>query len=81
MNRRANATAEYRYPVWGKAADANLFPSKFAYSHSGFYKASMVKDCDIFRCVEDGQLYVPSGDGLRHYNERPDPERGRKYER
>ena len=60
LNRRANATAEYRYPVW-KAADANLFPSKFAYSHSGFYKASMVKDCDIFRCVEDGQLYAPAG--------------------
>ena len=65
----------------GKAADANLFPSKFASSHSGFYKASMVKACDIFRCVEDGQLYVPCGDGLRHYDERPDPERGRKYER
>ena len=62
-------------------ADANLVPSKFACSHSGFYKASMVKDCDIFRCVEDGQLYAPCGDGLRYYNERPAPERGRKYER
>ena len=57
---------------YGEGCGRNLFPSKFAYSHSGFYKASMVKDCDIFRCVEDGQLYVPSGDGLRHYNERPD---------
>lgn len=66
----------------GQAADANLFPGEFDYSHDGFYEAATVKDCDIFRCVEDGQLYVPCGDGLRCYNdERSDPERGRKYER
>lgn len=34
----------------GQDADANLFPSKFAYSHSGFYKASMVKTATIPLC-------------------------------
>lgn len=65
----------------GKDADANLFPGEFAYSHGGFYEAATAKDCDIFRCVEDGRLYVPCGDGLRHYDERPGSERGRKHER
>lgn len=51
-------------------------PSVFAYSHDAFYKASATKDCDIFRCVENGQLYVPCEDGLRLYEEPPDRERG-----
>ena len=54
---------------------------EFAYSHDGFYAASTVKDCDIFRCVENGRLYVPCEDSLRLYEDRPDPERGREYER
>ena len=31
----------------GQDADTNLFPSKFAYSHSGFYEASTVKDLSL----------------------------------
>lgn len=51
-------------------------PGVFAYSHDGFYKASTAKDCDIFRCVENGRLYVPCENGLRLYEEHPDRERG-----
>ncbi len=65
----------------GQEAEADLFPGEFAYSHGGFYEAATVKDCDIFRCVENGRLYVPCEDGLRPYDERPDPERGREHER
>jgi len=54
---------------------------KFAYSHNDFYAASTVKDCDIFRCVENGRLYVPCGDGLWLYEEQADPERGREHGR
>lgn len=62
----------------GKDADANLFPSEFDYTHGSFYEAATVKDCDIFRCAENGQLYVPCQDGLRPYDERPNLERGRE---
>ncbi len=54
---------------------------EFAYSHSDFYAASTTKDCDIFRCMEDGRLYVPCEDGLQLYEDRPDPERGREHDR
>lgn len=56
-------------------------PGEFAYSHDGFYAASTVKDCDIFRCVENGRLYVPCEEGLRLYEEPPSPERGREHGR
>lgn len=42
---------------------------KFDYSHEGFYKASPDKDCDIFRCLEDGLLYVPGENELFIYTE------------
>ena len=64
----------------GQAA-ADLFPSGFAYSHGEFYAASTAKDCDIFRCVESGRLYVPCEDGLRLYEEPPNRERGREHGR
>ena len=42
---------------------------KFDYSHAGFYKAATDKTCDIFRCLEDGLLYVPSENELFIYTE------------
>ncbi len=57
------------------------YPSKFNYSHDGFYAASTVKDCDIFRCVENGRLYVPCENDLQIYEEHPKRERGREHGR
>ncbi|MCD7886841.1 MAG: hypothetical protein LUG44_04385 [Clostridiales bacterium] len=65
----------------GQEAEADLFPGEFAYSHSGFYEAATVKDCDIFRCVENRRLYVPCENDLQLYEEPPNQERGRGYER
>lgn len=42
---------------------------KFDYSHKDFYKASTDKTCDIFRCLEDGLLYVPCENELFIYSE------------
>mgnify|MGYP001025881506 FL=1 len=57
------------------------YPSKFNYSHESFYAASTDKTCGIFRCVENGRLYVPCENDLQLYKESPDQERGRGYER
>lgn len=71
-----------RIPLSRMREDAELgFPPQGGYSHERFYAASTVKDCDIFRCVENGRLYVPCGDGLRLYEEPPNRERGREHER
>ena len=32
---------------------------KFPYQHGAFFAASTDKECDIFRCLEDGRLYIP----------------------
>ena len=32
---------------------------KASYDYKGFYEASTDKECDIFRCEENGRLYVP----------------------
>lgn len=37
------------------------------YSHSDFYQAATDKKCDIFRCMENGKLYVPCEYGLQEY--------------
>ena len=34
------------------------YESKYPYSHEDFYAASPDKECDLFRCVENGRLYV-----------------------
>ena len=75
-----------KIPLSSMRQDAELslcgpHPGEFIYSHSGFYAASTEKDCDIFRCVENGRLYIPCEDGLRLYEERPDQERGRTHGR
>jgi hypothetical protein len=39
------------------------------YSHESFYAASTDRECDIFKCVENGRLYVPSANELFGYTE------------
>ena len=57
------------------------YESKYPYSHKGFYAASPDKECDLFRCLENGKLYLPCGNDLQEYMEQPqkrkDKERGR----
>lgn len=40
---------------------------KRGYSYKSFYAASPVKDCDLFRCVENGRLYTPAENELFLY--------------
>lgn len=49
--------------------------SKYPYSYEAFYNASPDKTCDIFRCVENGKLYVPCNESLQIYHEPPPSER------
>lgn len=48
---------------------------KVPYDYKGFYAASTDKDCDIFRCEENGRLYVPGENELFIYHE---PERRKR---
>lgn len=40
---------------------------KRGYSYQSFYAASPAKDCDLFRCVETGRLYLPAENELFLY--------------
>lgn len=51
------------------------YPSKHPYSHQDFYRASTDKECDLFRCVETGRLYMPCENDLQEYMEQPEKER------
>jgi hypothetical protein len=42
---------------------------KAEYSYEGFYAASTDKNCDLFRCVETGRLYMPALNELFAYRE------------
>ena len=44
---------------------------KADYSHTGFYAASTDKTSDIFRCVENGKMYVPCEYELQEYMDTP----------
>ena len=48
---------------------------KADYSYDGFYAASGGSGCDIFRCLENGKLYVPCANELFQYIEPPHKER------
>lgn len=37
-----------------------LFPSHESFSYDNFYRASPIKDCDIFICEENGKKYIPA---------------------
>ena len=57
------------------------YKSKYPYSHESFYAASPDKECDLFRCVENGKLYLPCTNDLQEYMEQPKKERNRTHER
>lgn len=65
----------FRADCYGKGGQ------KAEYSHEGFYAASTDKACDIFRCVENGKLYVPCEYELQEYMETPQKNRRIGYER
>ena len=44
---------------------------KTEYSHALFYAASGDSETDIFRCIENGKLYIPCENELFRYNEPP----------
>ena len=55
------------------------YESKYPYSHESFYAASPDKKCDLFRCVENGKLYLPCDNDLQEYQEYIEPPtRGRR---
>lgn len=54
---------------------------KVDYSHKDFYAASTDKTSDIFRCMENGKLYVPCEYELQEYMEIQQKNRRREYER
>ena len=43
---------------------------KNEYSYDGFYGASLDKECDLFLCLETGQVYIPAANELFMYTER-----------
>lgn len=65
----------FQADYYGKAS------KKVDYSHKDFYAASTDKNCDIFRCIENGKLYVPCEYELQEYMEMPQKNRGSDYER
>ncbi|WP_349218538.1 hypothetical protein [Solibaculum intestinale] len=46
-----------------------IYESKYDYSYESFYEAATNKDCDLFRCVENGKLYLPCENDLQEYIE------------
>ena len=57
------------------------YESKYPYSHKGFYAASPDKECDLFRCLENGKLYLPCGNDLQEYMEQPQKRKDKERER
>ncbi len=54
------------------------FAGKNDWSHDAFYAAAKGSDADIFRCLENGKLYVPGENELFRYSEPPQRARGAK---
>ena len=53
---------------------------KVPFDYRGFYAVSTDKECDIFRCEENGLLYVPGKNELFIYHE-PKAEKAELYRR
>lgn len=43
---------------FGFCVPGYIYESRYTYSHESFYAASPDKECDLFRCVENGKLYL-----------------------
>lgn len=48
-----------------------VYDSKVDYSYESFYAAATEKEFDLFRCVENGKLYIPCENDLQEYVEQP----------
>jgi len=73
------------YAMRNMSSDFGLGLSKYdwkksdtSYSHDGFYVASGNSEADIFKCIENGKLYVPHENELFQYNEPPQKEKTAK---
>ena len=53
----------------GLCEEGYAYPSKFPYSYEDFYKAAGGKEYDLFRCVENGKIYIPCHHDLQIYRE------------
>ena len=54
-------------PEQGFCVPDYKYQSKYPYSQDGFYEAATDRKCDVFRCVENGKLYVPCQNDLQQY--------------
>lgn len=39
------------------------------FSYKDFYTASPIKECDLFKCVENGKIYIPAYNLLEYTGE------------
>lgn len=53
----------------GLCEEGYAYPSKFPYSYEDFYKAAGGHEYDLFRCVENGKIYIPCHHDLQIYRE------------
>jgi len=53
----------------GLCEEGYAYPSKFPYSYDDFYKAAGGHEYDLFRCVENGKIYIPCHHDLQIYHE------------
>jgi hypothetical protein len=49
------------------------------YSHSAFYEAAKGSEADIFQCLENGKMYVPTENELFLYKEPPLKEQSKRH--
>jgi hypothetical protein len=69
-----------RYAMRNMQSDSELAlrndgTAKTVWSHEAFYTASGNSKCDVFRCIENGKLYVPCENQLFRYDEPPQKEK------
>lgn len=61
----------------GLCREGYVYESKYPYTHDGFYAASPNKNCDLFRCIENGKLYLPCENDLQEYLPEPVEEKAK----
>lgn len=54
-------------PAMGFCRLGYAYVSRYPYSYKDFYAVSPDKNCDLFRCVENGKLYLPCENDLQEY--------------
>lgn len=54
-------------PAMGFCRLGYAYASRYPYSYQDFYAVSPDKNCDLFRCVENGKLYLPCENDLQEY--------------